>query len=143
MVLHVFGVTAMEVILSLYVMQRIPRRRLSEFEPLRMVSTIVALSIGPFFWGVFLQSRYDDWLPNFDRCYGYAGDVRVFSVAGSAPDFNAGRCIGNGQPNPAHQAFFFGNPPLRLAWSPDLGPFELVDDVHRLHTSVCGPVRAR
>ena len=62
MVLHVFGVTSMEVVLSLYIMQRIPRRQLPEFEPLRMVSAIVALSIGPWL-GVYLQSRVADWLP--------------------------------------------------------------------------------
>ena len=55
MVLHVFGVTSMEVVLSLYIMQRIPRRELPEFEPLRMVSTIIALSIGPWL-GIYLQT---------------------------------------------------------------------------------------
>ena len=48
MMFHVFGITSMEVILSLHVMQRIPRSQLSEFEPLRMVSTVMALSIGPW-----------------------------------------------------------------------------------------------
>ena len=52
----------MEVILNLYVMQRIPRNQLSKFEPWRMVAAVVALSIGPWL-GVYLQSTYADWLP--------------------------------------------------------------------------------
>ncbi|HCX88300.1 MAG TPA: hypothetical protein DG761_09765, partial [Gammaproteobacteria bacterium] len=62
MVLHIFGITSMEVILNLYVMQQIPRNQLSEFEPWRMVAMVVALSIGPWL-GVYLQSTYADWLP--------------------------------------------------------------------------------
>ena len=62
MVLHIFGITSMEVILNLYVMQRIPRNQLSKFEPWRMVAAVVALSIGPWL-GVYLQSTYADWLP--------------------------------------------------------------------------------
>ena len=62
MVFHIFGITSMEVILNLYVMQRIPRNQLSKFEPWRMVAAVVALSIGPWL-GVYLQSTYADWLP--------------------------------------------------------------------------------
>jgi len=62
MVLHIFGITSMEVILNLYVMQRVPRNRLSEFEPWRIMAMVVALSIGPWL-GVYLQSSYAEWLP--------------------------------------------------------------------------------
>ena len=48
MVFHIFGITAMEVILNLYVMQRVPRGQLSQFEPWRMIAAVAALSIGPW-----------------------------------------------------------------------------------------------
>ena len=115
MVLHVFGVTAMEVILSLYVMQRIPRRRLSEFEPLRMVSTIVALSIGPFL-GVYLQSRYDDWLPFAIAATGTLVTFAYFRWLGLHQISMQGVALGTGNPT-RHIRRFFRQPRLRLAWS--------------------------
>ena len=62
MVFHIFGITAMEVILNLYVMQRVPRGQLSQFEPWRMIAAVAALSIGPWL-GVYLQTSYGAWVP--------------------------------------------------------------------------------
>ena len=115
MVLHVFSVTSMEVILSLYVMQRIPRRRLSEFEPLRMLSSIVALSIGPFL-GVYIQSRYADWLPFAIAAAGTLATFAYFRWLGLQHTTMQGGSFGT--VNPArHVGRFFRQPRLRLAWS--------------------------
>ena len=62
MIFHIFGITAMEVILNLYVMQRVPRGQLSQFEPWRMIAAVAALSIGPWL-GVYLQTSYGAWVP--------------------------------------------------------------------------------
>ncbi len=59
---HTFSIAAVEVSLTLYVLARIPRRQLTRFEPLRIFSTVLALTIGPFV-GVFLEERLAHNLP--------------------------------------------------------------------------------
>ena len=115
MVLHVFSVTSMEVMLSLYVMQRIPRRQLPEFEPLRMVSAIVALSIGPWL-GVYLQSRVADWLPFAIAIAGTVATLIYFRWLGLHRMSMPTRDFGAGNPL-RHIGRFFRQPRLRLAWS--------------------------
>ena len=114
MVLHVFGVTSMEVVLSLYIMQRIPRRQLPEFEPLRMVSAIVALSIGPWL-GVYLQSRVADWLPYLIAIGGTVATLIYFRWLGLQQMSLPERLLPAGNPL-RHIGRFFLQPRLRLAW---------------------------
>ena len=114
MVLHVFGVTSMEVVLSLYVMQRIPRRQLPEFEPLRMVSAIVALSIGPWL-GVYLQSTVADWLPYLIAIGGTVATLIYFRWLGLQQMSLPERLLPAGNPL-RHIGRFFLQPRLRLAW---------------------------
>ncbi len=59
---HAFAVAAAEVVLSLYVLCRVPRSQLTSFEPLRIFSLVVALTIGPFL-GVYLQAEVMRELP--------------------------------------------------------------------------------
>ena len=114
MVLHVFGVTSMEVVLSLYIMQRIPRRHLPEFEPLRMVSAIAALSIGPWL-GVYLQSRVADWLPYLIAIGGTVATLIYFRWLGLQQMSLPERLLPAGNPL-RHIGRFFLQPRLRLAW---------------------------
>ena len=114
MVLHVFGVTSMEVVLSLYIMQRIPRRQLPEFEPLRMVSAIVALSIGPWL-GVYLQSRVADWLPYLIAIGGTVATLIYFRWLGLQQMSLPERLLPAGNPL-RHIGRFVLQPRLRLAW---------------------------
>ena len=114
MVLHVFGITSMEVVLSLYIMQRIPRRQLPEFEPLRMVSAIVALSIGPWL-GVYLQSRVADWLPYLIAIGGTIATLIYFRWLGLQQMSLPERLLPAGNPL-RHIGRFFLQPRLRLAW---------------------------
>jgi MFS family permease len=53
---HTFAIAAVEVSLTLYVLARVSRREMTRFEPMRMVSLVLALCIGPFL-GVFLQEK--------------------------------------------------------------------------------------
>jgi MFS family permease len=59
---HIFSVASAEVVLSLYVMHKIPRKEITLFEPLRVLFSILALTIGPFL-GVYLQSKIQIDLP--------------------------------------------------------------------------------
>jgi hypothetical protein len=114
MMFHVFGITSMEVILSLYVMQKIPRSQLSEFEPLRMVSTVMALSIGPWL-GVYLQSRYADWLPFMVAAAGVLTTLIYFRWLGLHHVVMKRSSFGTVNPV-RHVRRFFRQPRLRLAW---------------------------
>jgi MFS family permease len=53
---HIFSIAAVEVSLTLYVLARVPRRELTRFEPLRIFSSVLALTVGPFL-GVFMEER--------------------------------------------------------------------------------------
>ncbi len=53
---HVFSIAAVEVSFMLYILARVPRAELTQFEPLRAFSTVLALSVGPFF-GVWLAEE--------------------------------------------------------------------------------------
>ena len=66
---HVFAVAAAEVTLSIYVMGRISRARMTSFEPLRVFFNVGALTVGPFL-GVYLQSRVSYQLP-FISCIAF------------------------------------------------------------------------
>jgi ACDE family multidrug resistance protein len=59
---HSFSVASIEVSLTLYVLAGIPRRELTRFEPMRIFSTVLALSIGPFL-GVYFQEKITADLP--------------------------------------------------------------------------------
>ena len=50
---HTFAIAAAEVTLTLLVLARIPRSELTSFEPVRILATVLALTIGPFL-GVYL-----------------------------------------------------------------------------------------
>ena len=60
--IHVFSIAAIEVSLTLYVLAQIPRRALTQFEPLRIFASVLALTIGPIL-GVFLEQRWSHNLP--------------------------------------------------------------------------------
>lgn len=59
---HVFSIASVEVCLTLYVMSRIPRQEITQFEPLRILSAVLALMVGPFL-GVYFQERIWHFLP--------------------------------------------------------------------------------
>ena len=74
LVVHFMSIAVMDVPLSAYLLNEIPRRELSRFEPLRILYTVFAFAIGPWL-GVFLESRVDQILP-----YALAGAASLFSV---------------------------------------------------------------
>jgi MFS family permease len=60
--IHVFSIAAVEVSLTLYILAQIPRRALTQFEPLRIFASVLALTIGPIL-GVYLEQRWSHNLP--------------------------------------------------------------------------------
>ena len=59
---HSFAIASIEVSLTLYLLAAVPRRQLTRFEPMRIFSTVMALSIGPFL-GVYFQEKISVDLP--------------------------------------------------------------------------------
>ena len=74
LVVHFMSIAVTDVPLSAYLLNEIPRRELSRFEPLRILYTVFAFAIGPWL-GVFLESRVDQILP-----YALAGAASLLSV---------------------------------------------------------------
>lgn len=62
MVAQVFAVASLEITLSLYVMDHIPRRQLGRFEPRRVFMTAGVFAAGPWV-GVKLQAAVAPWAP--------------------------------------------------------------------------------
>lgn len=62
MALHLFGGACIEVSISLYMMDHVPRNEMGHFEPVRLLYSGLAWTIGPWL-GVFLRSNVAEWLP--------------------------------------------------------------------------------
>ncbi len=60
--LHVLMVLVFETVLSLYVLQYVPRRSLSAFEPRRVLLTGIAYGLGPWL-GIWLTENVGAWSP--------------------------------------------------------------------------------
>ena len=62
MLLHLFGGACLEVAISLFMMDHVPRQELGKFEPVRMFYSGAAWTVGPWL-GVFLRNEVASWLP--------------------------------------------------------------------------------
>ena len=62
MALHLFGGACTEVSISLYLMDHVPRHEMGKFEPVRLVYSGLAWTIGPWL-GIFLKNEIAIWLP--------------------------------------------------------------------------------
>jgi ACDE family multidrug resistance protein len=112
--LHIVAIAAAEVVLSLYVLDRVPRRDLLRFEPWRMLFTILALTIGPFL-GVFLQSRAGHSVPFIIGGMAVVGTLVHFHILGLQHTIL--KRTATGTTNPLHYiGRFFRQPRLRLAY---------------------------
>ncbi len=112
--LHVIAIAAAEVALSLYVLDRVPRRDLLRFEPWRMLFTVLALTIGPFL-GVFLQNRVGHSVPFIIGGLAVVGMLVHFHVLGLQHTIL--KWTATGSNNPLHHIRrFFRQPRLRLAY---------------------------
>ncbi len=62
MALHLFGGACTEVSISLYLMDHVPRHEMGRFEPVRLVYSGLAWTVGPWL-GVFLKNEIAIWVP--------------------------------------------------------------------------------
>jgi len=62
MALHLFGGACMEVSISLYLMDHVPRTEIGRFEPVRLFYSGLVWTIGPWL-GVFLKNEIAIWVP--------------------------------------------------------------------------------
>ena len=115
MAAYVFAGAAIEISLSLYVLDHIPRKELSKFEPLRVFVAAGAWTVGPWL-GVFLQSGLAPWAPfavsgaGAASLLGYFWWLRVTEHPAVAP-------MKAPPPTPLrYLPRFFAQPRLRLAW---------------------------
>lgn len=120
MLLHVFGFTAMEIALTLFIMRLVPRRQFGRFEPMRVLFTAGAYLMGPWL-GVFLEGRVWHWLP-----FALAGVVALAAIAHMrliglhAPAHGEAALPGSGNPL-RNVRRFVAQPRLRLAWALTFG----------------------
>jgi MFS family permease len=115
MTAYVFAAASIEISLSLYVLDHIPRRELSRFEPLRVFAAAGAWTLGPWL-GVFLQGAVAPWAPfavsgaSAAALLAYFWRLRVTEHPAVAP-------MKAPPPTPLrYLPRFFGQPRLRLAW---------------------------
>lgn len=112
--LHIIAIAAAEVTMSLYVLDRVPRRDFQRFEPWRMLFTVLALTIGPFL-GVFLQHRIGHFVPFIIGGLAVAGALVHFHILGLQHTIL--KLTETGSNNPLHHIWrFFRQPRLRLAY---------------------------
>lgn len=62
LLLQILSIAAVEVTQNLYVMERLPRRQLAHYEPLRVTAAAAAYTAGPWL-GVYLGQALAPWVP--------------------------------------------------------------------------------
>jgi MFS family permease len=116
---NVFMVACFEVILSLYVLDNIPRGELGRFEPRRIFFAATPYTFGPWL-GIYLDLHVAPWVP-FVIAVAAAG---VLCVAIRAARLREGPLHGVVRPPTSPLRYvgrFFRQPRLRLAWGLAIG----------------------
>ncbi|WP_157961665.1 MFS transporter [Acuticoccus kandeliae] len=112
--LQIFSTTAFEIVLALYIQDKIPRRQLAQFEPWRVFLAASAFMSGPWLGVWIAQSVY--WLP-----YAISGVAAIAATALvlTLPSLAETR-VRTAKRTPFNPAAFarryFRQPRLRLAW---------------------------
>jgi len=119
MIAQVFGFTAMEIALTLYVMQLIPRRELNLFEPKRVLFSASAYLIGPWL-GVYLKNHVAHWVP-FVVAEIIAVIALLYMLAIGLHRVSSSISLAKSDNPLKHVGRFVAQPRLRLAWILTLG----------------------
>jgi len=115
MVAQVFAVASLEITLNLYVMDHIPRREISRFEPRRVFMTAGVFALGPWV-GVKMQTGIAEWVPFLAAALASATVLAWFWYL----RLSENKAVGP-MKRPAPQPLnylprFFRQPRLRLSW---------------------------
>lgn len=115
MVAQVFAIASLEITLSLYVMDHIPRRELGRFEPRRVFMTAGVFAAGPWV-GVKLQSEFAPWAPFLAAAVAVSVALAWFWYLRLSENKAVGPMKGS-PPQPLNYLpRFFSQPRLRLSW---------------------------
>jgi len=115
MVLQVFGVACLEITLSLYLMDHIPRQEMGRFEPQRLFYAAGVWALGPWL-GVYLKDQVADWIPFALASAAAFSTLCLFWYLRLQENPAVAPAKGP-PPNPMkYLAHFFEQPRLRLAW---------------------------
>lgn len=115
MALQVFGVACLEITLSLYLMDHIPRQEMGRFEPLRLFYAAGVWAVGPWL-GVYLKDQVNDWVPFALASAAAFATLSLFWILRLRENPAVAPAKGP-PPNPLKNlAHFFEQPRLRLAW---------------------------
>lgn len=115
MVAQVFAIASLEITLNLYVMDHIPRREISRFEPRRVFVTAGVFSLGPWV-GVKMQTGLADWTPFLAAALAAAAMLAWFWYL-RLTENKAVSPMKRPPPQPLNYLpRFFGQPRLRLSW---------------------------
>lgn len=120
MLLQMFGASSVMICVNLYIMEHIPRRELTRFEPVRTLFMGAGWMIGPAL-GVFLHVRGTDWLP-YLVSGGFALTMAIYFLLLRVPRVEGSLAGAVPQTNPikfVHR--FFSQPRLALAWTLSVG----------------------
>jgi len=120
LMLNVFAIACFEVVLTLHVLDYIPRHELGRFEANRIFFSALPWTIGPWL-GVYLQINVAHWAPYAISAAMAALLLTAFRVFGFAGDPVA-RTPRRRTQNPAlYLIRFFSQPRLRLGWALAVG----------------------
>ena len=115
MLLHLFGGACLEVAISLFMMDHVPRQELGKFEPVRIFYSGAAWTLGPWL-GVFLRNEVAGWLP-FVLCGVLSTIMLLYFWYLRLTEDPAVSTRRKPVTNPAkYIARFFSQPRLTLAW---------------------------
>ena len=118
MIAQVFGFIAMEISLTLFVLQVVPRREINLFEPKRVLGSASAYLIGPWL-GVYLEHNVAHWVP-FIVAEIFAVVALLYMLAIGLHKIDLVSPLGSDNPI-RHVSRFVAQPRLRLAWCLTLG----------------------
>ena len=112
MCLQIAGASILEIVMNLYLLDHIPRRRLNQFEPLRLLFAGSAFAAGPWL-GVYLQTTVMPGLPFMVSAFGMLMLIGIFSQLHLTGEADRGRQA----INPLRSVVRFARQPrLLLAW---------------------------
>ena len=121
LILNVFAIACFEVVLTLHVLDHIPRHELSRFEAVRIFYSALPWTVGPWL-GVYLEENVAHWVPFVISACMASLLLTAFRTLGFARAPLARTAPRRRTLNPAlYLVRFFSQPRLRLGWALAVG----------------------
>jgi len=121
LMLNVFAIACIEIVLTLHVLDHIPRHELGRFEAVRIFYSALPWTLGPWL-GVYLQENVAHWVPFVISACMALLLLTAFRTLGFAGEPLARTAPRRRTLNPAlYLVRFFSQPRLRLGWALAVG----------------------